>query len=260
MATEKPQRDPVLAAMEAKAAAWTAAAESYRKAMSLDGPLGDVGGIVLPGVPAAGSSRVQGYDLPVGIFRDKGLKEAIPIYLAAGRRKQTNKEIATGLQVGGFPTMAENFEATVGTALYRLKNEGVLLRFPDGWDLASSYPDGLRSRLEKDAKPRRNSGGKPAKSAKRPKPSASGRVKTAVAAKPTSQRRTAADGPSIDQRILKILTAEGPGSPATFATRLEKPVKIVGMAFGRLRKLGKVEKLANGNYAAAKQESALRAV
>ena len=42
--------------------------------------------------------------------------------------------------------------ATVGTALHRLKNEGMVLRFADGWDLASHYPDGLRARLEKAEK------------------------------------------------------------------------------------------------------------
>jgi len=66
---------------------------------------------------AAGGSGMRAHgqgvtQLPVGIFRDKGLKEAIQLYLEAGRRKQTNKEIATSLQEGGFPTTAENFEAT----------------------------------------------------------------------------------------------------------------------------------------------------
>ena len=163
MASEKPTTDGFLAAIEAKIAAWTAVAASYRAAVSLDGPLGDPGTVVSGVLSAAGAANVQlrGHgDLPVGVFRDKSLKEAIPIYLGAGRRKQTNREIATGLQAGGFPTTAENFEATVATALYRLKNDGTILRFPDGWDLASSYPDNLRGRLEKDAKPTRRSRGR----------------------------------------------------------------------------------------------------
>jgi hypothetical protein len=158
MALEKSHKDAFLAAIEAKIAAWKAVADTYRAAVSLDGPLSEPGGIVSAVGIAAGTSSVrthsQNGELPVGVFRDKSLKEAIPIYLGAGRRKQTNKEIAVGLQAGGFPTTAENFEATVATALYRLKKEGVLLRFPDGWDLAASYPDNLRGRLEKDAKPR----------------------------------------------------------------------------------------------------------
>jgi hypothetical protein len=153
MASEKPQADPFLSAIEAKIAAWTAVAESYRLAVSLDGQLGDVtlaGAAVTTPVGRAQAS----FDLPVGVFRDKSLKEAIPVYLGAIRRKQTNKEIAEALQGGGFPTTSDHFESTVATALYRLKNDGVLLRFSDGWDLASSYPDSLRGRLEKEAKPR----------------------------------------------------------------------------------------------------------
>jgi hypothetical protein len=42
-----------------------------------------------------------------------------------------------------------------------MKEDHIVLRFPDGWDLASSYPDNLRGRLEKDAKPRRKAKKKP---------------------------------------------------------------------------------------------------
>lgn len=151
MASDKlPERDPFLAAIEAKIAAWTAVAESYRAARALDTGLAD---------GAHGSFSTQGAtkptELPVGVFRDKGVKEAIVIYLEACRRKQTNKEIANGLIAGGIATTASNFEATVATALVRLRREGTILRFPDGWDLASSYPENLRARLQKDASPKR---------------------------------------------------------------------------------------------------------
>ena len=148
MASDKPQQDGFLAAIEAKIAAWKAVADTYRAAVSMDGPLSEPGGIVSAVGIASGTSSARAYShgggLPVGVFRDKSLKEAIPIYLGACRRKQTNKEIAVGLQAGGFPTTAENFEATVATALAPLKKDGVILRFPDGWDVAASYPDNLR--------------------------------------------------------------------------------------------------------------------
>src|SRR5688572_15451940 len=174
MTSEKPQPDPFLAAIDAKIAAWTAVRDSYLTAASTDGPLSlqrsetvSVKDHVTAHMQTVRRSGT-GPDLAVGVFRDKSLKEAIPIYLAAGRRKQTDKEIAVGLETGGYPTTADNFEATVGTALYRLKKDGVLLRFPDGWDLASSYPDSLRNRLEKDTKPRPTKAKKraPRKSAK----------------------------------------------------------------------------------------------
>ena len=157
MTSERHEReDPFLTAIEAKIAAWKAVAESYRAAVSLDGQLGDHGaGASVPiGRPMDGSASTP-MGLPIGVFRNKSIKEAIQIYLGAGHRKQTNKEIATGLKDGGIPTTAANFEATVATALHRMKDDNTVLRFPDGWDLASSYPDGLRSRLEKDAKPSR---------------------------------------------------------------------------------------------------------
>lgn len=166
MASDQPTTDPFLAAIEAKIAAWTAVADTYRAAVALDGPLGELGA----GTSQAGYKRnapgAASMDLPVGVFRDKGLKEAIEIYLAAGRRKQTNKEIAIGLQKGGIATTAANFEATVATALGRMKDDGTVLRFPDGWDLASSYPDSLRTRLEKDTTPKKTA--KKAKRGKRP--------------------------------------------------------------------------------------------
>jgi hypothetical protein len=174
MAADKLEKDAFLAAVEARIAAWTAVADSYRAALALDRPLG---GESAP-VPSLGTTQVAGYDLPVGVFRDKTIKEAIVIYLEAGRRKQTNKEIAIGLQKGGIATTAANFEATVATALGRLKDEGTILRFPDGWDLAASYPESLRGRLQKEGKPR--------------KPVRAKRVRA-----PRAQKATANDGPQL---------------------------------------------------------------
>jgi hypothetical protein len=140
MAPEKqPERDPFLTAVEAKIAAWTAVRDSYLAAKGLDGS----------DLPVTGLTSGRPTDLPVGVFRGKGVKEAIVIYLEATKRKQTNKEIAAGLAKGGIATTAANFESTVATALLRLKNDGVVLRFPDGWDLAGSYPESLRARLAK---------------------------------------------------------------------------------------------------------------
>jgi hypothetical protein len=149
MAAEKhPDRDPFIGAIEAKIAAWTQVLESYKAAKALDGGAG-------VDVPAGAVGRGAPVDLPVGTFRDKGVKEAITVYLEAVRRKQTNKEIAEGLKRGGIATTSANFEATVATALLRLRKEGSVLRFPDGWDLASAYPDSLRNRLDADSTPKR---------------------------------------------------------------------------------------------------------
>jgi hypothetical protein len=150
------ENDPIIAALKARIAGFQAALDSYLAAIALDGGSpaeGSAAGV-------AGVARPKAMDLPVGVFRDKSVKEAIVIYLEAGRRKQTNKEIADGLKRGGIATTSGSFESTVATALFRLKNEGVVLRFDEGWDLAASYPDSLRSRLESREQPRKKKSAK----------------------------------------------------------------------------------------------------
>lgn len=143
--------DTFRASIVGKIAAWKAVLDSYDAAVSLDGRLHESATTGRQGRHAA-IDGAKSMDLPVGVFRNKSLREAIQIYLGAGRRQQANKEIALGLQKGGIPTTSKNFEATVATALGRMKDDGVVLRFPDGWDLAASYPDSLRNRLDKDTK------------------------------------------------------------------------------------------------------------
>lgn len=150
------ENDNVRASIVAKVTAWQAVLDSYDAAVAIDSPPGDQAGQTAgtPSTAKPSASRHKAHDLPVGVFRDKSIKDAIVIYLEAGRRKQTNKEIAEGLKKGGIATTAKNFEPTIATALYRLKEDGVVLRFDDGWDLASSYPDSLRARLgAKDKRP-----------------------------------------------------------------------------------------------------------
>lgn len=248
MASEQPSRDAFIAAIEAKIAAWTAVLNSYKAAVSLDGPVGDLGVQGAP-VHSTVTTATTPADLPIGVFRDKSIREAIEIYLGAGRRKQTNKEIASGLQKGGIATTSANFEGTIATALGRMKDDGVVLRFQDGWDLAASYPDSLRGRLQKDAKPKRSkrTGKKSARAAKPEK-----------AAKPKDK----GDGElSIDQRILALLREGGPSTPADLSGRLNAKSNVIGLALGRLAFKNKVTKSSDGKYTVANtQEPVLRAV
>ncbi len=173
MAQDNHDTDPVLAAIEAKIAAWTAVLETYKAARAIDGPASDAATVMSAKGTASATVTVRGHgraitDLPVGVFRDKTIRDAIVILLEAGRRKQTNKEIADGLKKGGIATTSANFEPTVATALYRLKNDGIVLRFDDGWDLAKSYPDSLRSRMEKVAAPAKKKGKAKSRSSRRP--------------------------------------------------------------------------------------------
>jgi hypothetical protein len=246
MGSESSDRDPVEAALEAKVTAWTTALESYRAAKAMDGaasadvPMGVVGG-------ASGRSM----DLPVGVFRDKGVKEAITIYLEAARRKQTNKEIATGLIKGGIATTAGNFEATVATALLRLKREGVVLRFVDGWDLAASYPDSLKNRLEKDTRPtpaKKRNGKKrsAAKAAKRKQPQARRKPQQPNPKLPPTKTAAARpSGPGLEQRVKDYLTTRQTSftSVDELVAQLHLPnAQVLRLALGKLAKQQVIEK------------------
>ena len=188
--------DTFRASLIGKIAAWKAVLDSYDAAVSLDGRLeSSASGPQSRHIAAEGGKAM---DLPVGVFRDKSLREAIQIYLGAGRRKQTNKEIAVGLQKGGIATTSKFFEATVATALGRMKDDGLVLRFPDGWDLSASYPDSLRNRLD----PKPAGGKRKGKKKQRPTPTegtpksttASKKDKTAIILKLVTD---ASDGQSL---------------------------------------------------------------
>lgn len=167
MASDKSEFEGLLAVIDAKIAALQRVKESILAAASL-GALGATGGDLDPvtltatgtvgaAPEQAGASRPP-VDLPTGVFRGKGLADAIRLYLSIAKRKQTNKEIASALQDGGLATTApESFDNTLSATLYRLKNAGELLKFKDGWDLAESYPASFRQRLEeaKESSPKR---------------------------------------------------------------------------------------------------------
>jgi hypothetical protein len=231
MTGKRSAQDPVEAALLAKVAAWQAALDTYRAAVASDSPVGD-GGAGMP-------RNSAGSDLPVGVFRGKGIMEAIPIYLAAGNRKQTNKEISQGLQRGGIATNSRNFEATVATALGRLKENGVVLRFADGWDLTSSYPDHFRNRLEKAAKAT-----KPARRGRPPK----AEKKRAAVSHDDSEDKTVA--------ILKIVeTSDGLTISDVLAGLARKGVitsrDYVRVVTKRLKQRGLIEIRDNKFYSSA---------
>jgi hypothetical protein len=154
---ENNESSGLLAVIDAKIAALQKMREGIIEAMSL-GALGQAE-LVDPGLLAATGSGVAstpafGYpnaggalDLPTGIFRDKGLADAIRLLLGTAKRKMAFKEIKTALLQGGLATTAEDFDPTLSGTLNRMKRQNELLQFKEGWDLASSYPDSFRQRL-----------------------------------------------------------------------------------------------------------------
>lgn len=157
MATEEPKQDQFLTMVDAKIEALQALAESYRAALSVGAFGHQAVNLDQPALTTTiGEPATYEHvaDLPVGVLRDKSTPDAIKLYLKAGRRKQTGKEIAEGLKERGFHSTSKDFGSIVHASLHRLKKVGVVLRFKEGWDLAESYPEHLRAKMAKPKKRR----------------------------------------------------------------------------------------------------------
>lgn len=178
----------VLAGMEAKAAAWLSAAKSLRAALAAE-----IGGQSGDGKPGSVNNPTgdQPISIPRGAFHRKTSTEAIKIYLEAAGRKQTNKEIAQALKDGGLESTG-NFDNYVTHGLFRLKKDGVVLRFDDGWGLAEWYPESLRNRVAPSEKP--------------PKKKAKGRAKSKKAASvaPKPKAETVTPTPQAAEKVHPI--------------------------------------------------------
>lgn len=164
--------DGFIVAIDAKIAALQQLRQSYIAAVTV-GAIGQAGDIdpaltattaptspgASPAPPAAGP-----IELPTGVFRDKGIADAVRAYLGMARRKQTFKAIQTALKDGGLATTSEFFEQTLSSTLHRMRKSGELLQFKDGWDLAASYPDSFRQRVSqaRETVPRKKKGAKKA--------------------------------------------------------------------------------------------------
>jgi hypothetical protein len=188
MASDRTESDPVLATLRAKVAAWQAAVDSYLAARALEGNVE---------APNSGSGR-GAIELPVNAFRGMTMNEAVKLFMKSVQRKQTTSEIADGLKSGGFVTTAKDIAPTLRNSLAKLKHDGVLLRFPDGWDLAEAHSAAIRHRITKD-------NAKPAKKRGR-KAKASARAKAAEPkAASTAQPNT---GETLDTRAHSFLRAK----------------------------------------------------
>jgi len=170
MTADQPETDAFLAFVEKKIAALQALVDSYRYAMA-------VGALGQPGeeMPSFGSNAAfgapsgGGFDLPTGVFLGLSMPSAIKLLFTSTKRKHTPKDVADVLRDGGFESTSVNFEKMVGTTMHRMKSNGELLQFKDGWGLAELYPEALRNRLAgaKEAKPSKGGGKKVRRSPQR---------------------------------------------------------------------------------------------
>jgi hypothetical protein len=246
MAEEKKEHTSVLNINELDAK--IAALQTLRDAMKAADALGVLGPLTAGtvGLSVAANADVLGVpiDLPEGAFNNKSVPACIELYLSsAPMKKKTNKEIVAALQEGGVETNADNFDTTVAAALFKLKKNGTVLRFKEGWGLASWYPAHIRGA---PASPKKNGKKKRHKKPTSPEKKAPvSQVATELKAPPPVQ--------SAQDRIVAILRsnphAEFSGDEVA-AKLPELKRNVVALLLGRLtdprRKLA--EKTTSGKY------------
>lgn len=236
MPTEKIDFVAALADAKAKRAALDAFIASLEAAIAA-GALGfQVGDATVVGEAVSVSINERPVELPVGAFLNKSLTASIKLYLAAVKKKQTIKEIATALQEGGAESTGSSMEKVVSGTLYRLQKEGDVLKFKDGWSLAEHYNESLRSRLSQNQKPAR-------KGKKRgPKP------KVGKGQRSTGMPKAKATTTGIEailhlDRTKAFTVAEIASKLGTTATGLQ-------LTLGKMAKARKAERCPDGRYRA----------
>ena len=147
-------------------------------------------------------------ELPRGAFLGKSLPAAVKLYLSAIKKKQTIREIATALRDGGVESTSDNFENVITGCLNRMKSNGELLRFKDGWGLPEFYPESLRARLSQEGSPKR----------KLPKKTAKKKA-SQIGKKPVGGPRSDSK-PTLDDRIEEFVRSRN-GGPFSAADILQ---------------------------------------
>jgi hypothetical protein len=240
---QTPDYAAILADMEAKKSALETAIAGLRAAL-MTGALGASGEFQASATALNPTPPSGGYvDLPRGAFLGKTAKEAIRLFLSTIRRKQTNKEIAQALQEGGLES-AGNFDKYITSALFRLKEDGELLRFDDGWGLSEWYNEAFRTKFALSSKT----------PAKRTKVKRKKAAKKASASPPAPESKTAPPA-GIDARITALLESQMPTGYKShdLSREMSASVGVINFALVRLLKKGTVRHGEDGKYYAAKE-------
>jgi hypothetical protein len=225
--------NPLVAYAEARIAAWQAVLASVKSALTLDPGGLTVEGFDLPSTTQGGDLG-QPIDLPQGAFMGKSVPACIELYLSAVKKKKTNKEIVDALREGGVESNSK-LDNTVNAALFKLKSNGVALRFKDGWGLSSWYPAHIRAVT-------------PAAS-KRAKKKAKKSGRKDLPAKTNAASPAPAKG-KVNERIIQLLQAkpEREYSLEAIAEHLGMGVRGARLSLGKMLKAGRVKMSAPGMY------------
>lgn len=232
--------------LDAKIAALQALRDAAKAAAAL-GVLGpQIEGLDALPMTVNGDSLGVPIDLPEGAFKNKSVPACIELYLStAPMKKKTNKEIAAALREGGVESNANKFDTIIAGALFKLKKDGKILRFKDGWGLSSWYPAHIRGAADTESSKSTKQKGKRARKAK---------------AKVIAEQKSASEPSPVvkrgrgetAQRIAQILRSkpELEFTPEQIAKDMSLNVQVAHMVLAKLAKNGKADKTASGNYRA----------
>jgi hypothetical protein len=231
----------MIADLRAKRAAIDSAITSLIAASGAMIPNGDTA-TSNSGYSLQSSMDSQSIELPRGAFLGKSLPAAVKLYLSAVKQKQSIKEIAAALREGGVESTSDNFEGVITGCLNRMKANGEILRFNDGWALAEFYPENLRNRLSQHGAPKRKTSKKKVKKAK----------KTPASPKPVSHTT---DRPAIVEGLEHRLEAYLQGRLGEWVSLKEvveahqdvKPT-VIALTLGRMTKKNGWEKSPEGKF------------
>jgi len=240
--------NPLVAYAEARIAAWQAVLASLKSALTLD-----PGGLTVEGIDLSSASATQGgdlgqpIDLPEGAFHGKSIPACIELYLSASpMKKKTNKEITDALREGGVESNASNFGNIVTGALFKLKHDGKILRFKDGWGLSSWYPAHIRAVTPAASSKRTKKKGKK-NSRKNEQGTALDNSKATVAA----SKKGKANERALDLLRTKPLADYG---LIDVGSHLGMGIRGARLVLGKLIKAGKVEKTPDERYRIARPQ------
>jgi hypothetical protein len=237
----------LLADIEAKKAALEAASVAIRTAIAA-GALGTPGDFQVASTIVNATATPAGMaDLPRGAFLGMTAAEAIKLYLSAVRKRQTNKEIAQALKDGGLVSTG-NFDKYITSALFRLKEDGELLRFDDGWGLSAWYNEAFRAKL---GTPNNKKAHKRSKKKRKKVEKEEAPTKAAPRASAVPEIITVPTA-SLDHRIVEFLN-RGPAGTKEITAAVDARGGRLNFALGRLLKSKSVQRDEDGKYYALKE-------
>jgi hypothetical protein len=235
----------ILADLEAKRSVLDNAISSLR-AVFASGALGQpIEGATLSLSAPSASGALHGGEIPAGAFFGKSIPEAVKVYLSLVKKKSTTRQIAEALLAGGMETSGKgSFENIVGSALYRVRDQGEILRVKGAWGLAEWWPAGLRTSQGKSEK-RKN------RKSKRVK--AKGDSAKLSPAKTELTSKADVEVGSLWDRIVKKLKEQSSKefTKQQLSESFGVPVKTIAPALARLVKKGSIRMPSPDTYGAA---------